>query len=39
MKLFEMPVVEVVKFSVQDVIATSANEPAPPQPTAADFCM
>lgn len=26
MKLFEMPEIEVVKFNVQDVIATSAEE-------------
>ena len=38
MKLFEMPIVEVVKFSVQDVIATSAEEPLPPEPSEADFC-
>lgn len=39
MKLFEMPIVEVVKFSVQDVIATSAGGPLPPQPSEAEFCV
>lgn len=39
MKLFEMPIVEVVKFSVQDVIATSAEEPLPPEPSEAEFCI
>ena len=38
MKLFEMPIVEVVKFSVQDVIATSSEEPLPPEPSDAEFC-
>ena len=35
MKLFEMPIVEVVKFSVQDVIATSE---LPPMPSEDEFC-
>ena len=36
MKLFEMPIIEVLKFDVQDVIATS--EPLPPEPSEAEFC-
>lgn len=38
MKLFEMPIVEVVKFAVQDVIATSAAIEVP-MPSAAEYCM
>ena len=30
MKLFEMPAVEVVKFTVMDVITTSCTEDVPP---------
>ena len=36
MKLFEMPIIEVLKFDVLDVIATS--EPLPPEPSEAEFC-
>lgn len=39
MKLFEMPIVEVVKFSVQDVIATSTEDPPAPNPSDAEFCV
>ena len=39
MKLFEMPYVEVIKFSVQDVITTSEEEDLPPIPSAAENCM
>ena len=31
MKLFEMPYIEVLKFSVQDVITTSEEEDLPPE--------
>lgn len=41
MKLFEMPVVEVVKFSIEDVITTSGGgffPPAAPNPSEEQFC-
>ena len=41
MKLFETPVVEVVKFAVEDVITTSNGGFAPPpapNPSEDDFC-
>ena len=39
MKLFEMPYIEVVKFAVQDVIATSAEEEDDAILDAANFCL
>ena len=39
MKLFEMPYIEVLKFSVQDVIATSTKPAPPADETEDDFCL
>lgn len=39
MKLFEMPEIDVVKFTVEDTITTSGITPPPaPNPSPEDFC-
>jgi len=39
MKLFEMPYIEVLKFSVQDVITTSGDDEEPALPSPEQFCL
>ena len=40
MKLFEMPEIDVVKFTIDDTITTSGLTPPPPgSPSVEEFCI